>query len=80
MSDQARREISRLLTDRLSDLPDEIDTRGFICGCFREDLRIHDGVVWAYDRRYGGFHSPFEPHPPDESAPAYFRWWTWGSR
>lgn len=60
----AKREIGRLLTDRLSELPEDIDTREFICGCFREDLRSHDGIVWAYTRLLG-FHDPRVEHPSE---------------
>lgn len=71
MSDEVRAEIGRLLADRVEDLPDEI-TREFCCGCFPEDMRIHEGVIWAY-RRDISFHSPFEQHPPEgEIAARHF--------
>lgn len=65
MSREVQRDVGELLAAQLDSLPDNI-TDQFVCGCFAEDLRFHEGVWWAYDRRFGGFHSPFEPHPTDE--------------
>lgn len=71
MSDETRAEIGAYLAERVEDLPDEI-TREFCCGCMPEDLRIHEGLVWAYDRRFGGFHSPFEPHMDEQELAARY--------
>ena len=68
MSGDIQRQIGERVAAQVDKLPDEI-TEKFVCGCFPEDIRLHDGVFWAYPKTQG-FHSPFEPHLPDGVAAA----------